>query len=378
MNVRSNNGASGKNYAISVLSAPAAIDYNTYYAAGTDAVLGSFNGADKTTIADWKAVTTADCSSYADNPLLSAAGGTNAADYLPADAALKAMPETGITTDYTGAARSSAVPSMGALEYSITPGNNSLNIASFFPTSASPGDIFTITGTNFTGATGVTINGVTIPIFTVNSATEIVATIPLVHATTGKVAVTLSCGSTSSIGNFILASTLPVNLIRFTAIQTGQTALLNWVTAQEQNMDRFIIQCSSNGFNWFTAGEVVASGNSSTSNTYSFNYPGLAKGVTYFRLEEKNIDGRSTYSKVITVINNGKTMPVVLLENITANGNLHIQVNENTAISILNQTGQLIKKQVCAPGNQYVNLSGRPSGLYFLEVNGVVSKFIIL
>jgi len=377
MNVRSNNGATGKNYAISILSAPAIIDYNTYYAAGTDAVLGSFNGVDKTVIADWKAATTADCSSYADNPLLSAAGGSNAADYLPANAALKAMPGTGITTDYSSAVRSTAVPSMGALEYAITPGTNSLNIASFFPTSASPGNNVTITGTNFTGATGVTINGITIPVFTVNNTTEIVVTLPFVHATTGKVAVTLSCGSTSSTGDFILVSTLPLNLISFTAIQTSQTALLNWVTAQEQNMDRFVVQHSSNGIDWLTAGEVNATGNSNTTNTYSYSYLGLARGISYFRLQQKNIDGRSTYSKVVSLINNGKTMPVVLLENIAAQGNLHIQVNENAAIRILNQTGQVIKIQICTAGNQFIHLGGSPSGLYFLEVNGVVSKFII-
>lgn len=75
-------------------------------------------------------------------------------------------------------------------------------ITGFTPTSGSPFETFTITGHNFTDATAVTLNGVNAAPFTVNSNTEIEATVPL-GATTGKVRVTTPFGpSAPSAANF--------------------------------------------------------------------------------------------------------------------------------------------------------------------------------
>src|SRR2546428_8094760 len=61
-------------------------------------------------------------------------------------------------------------------------------ITSFTPTSSPAGTSVTISGTNFTGATGVTFNG-TSASFTVSSATTIATTVPT-GATTGPLSVT--------------------------------------------------------------------------------------------------------------------------------------------------------------------------------------------
>ena len=65
----------------------------------------------------------------------------------------------------------------------------------------------TLTGTNFTGATAVKLNGVSVP-FTVISATSIVLAVP-VGAATGRIAVTTAGGTATSATNFT-ASTTPV------------------------------------------------------------------------------------------------------------------------------------------------------------------------
>jgi IPT/TIG domain len=77
-------------------------------------------------------------------------------------------------------------------------------ITSFTPTSGPVGTSVVITGTNFTGATAVTFNNVTAT-FTVNSATQITATVPTT-ATTGLIRVTTSGGTTSSLTNFTIAA----------------------------------------------------------------------------------------------------------------------------------------------------------------------------
>ncbi len=71
-------------------------------------------------------------------------------------------------------------------------------ISSFFPTVGPPTTRVTLTGTNFTGVTSVTLNGTTAA-FTINSATQITLIVPT-GATSGAIAVTTTSGTTSKSG----------------------------------------------------------------------------------------------------------------------------------------------------------------------------------
>ncbi len=97
-------------------------------------------------------------------------------------------------------------------------------ITGFSPTSGQTGSSVTITGTNFTGATALTLNG-TSATFTVNSATQIGATIPS-GATTGKFAVTTPAGTGTSTNSFTVttsSSTLDLTIDGLYVTQATQT-----------------------------------------------------------------------------------------------------------------------------------------------------------
>lgn len=128
MNARTG-GTTGKHYAIRVAGAAGlTIDYNDYFLTG-GAFLGSFNNADKTTLAAWKLATGQDVNSLNTNPLYTNAGSTNPLNYYTA-AMLPAATSTGITTDFTTLVRSPA-PKMGALEISsyVWSGTTNTNFA---------------------------------------------------------------------------------------------------------------------------------------------------------------------------------------------------------------------------------------------------------
>lgn len=84
------------------------------------------------------------------------------------------------------------------------------SITSFTPSEGKVGGSVTITGTNLNGATAVTFNGA-LATFTVNSATQITATIPT-GASTGPIGVTTPEGSTASTTAFVVRHVRTITL----------------------------------------------------------------------------------------------------------------------------------------------------------------------
>lgn len=102
-----------------------------------------------------------------------------------------------VQTEYSNASHS-CVNSYGST------GGSAPVVSSFSPTSGAAGTSVTITGSNFTGATAVKFNG-TSASFTVNSSTQITATVPS-GATSGPISVTNSSGTGTSSSTFTVSS----------------------------------------------------------------------------------------------------------------------------------------------------------------------------
>ncbi|TAK60147.1 MAG: T9SS type A sorting domain-containing protein, partial [Bacteroidetes bacterium] len=121
--------------------------------------------------------------------------GTNASftvdSYSQITATVPAGATTGVITVTTAAGTATS-----ATNFDLLP-----NITSFSPTSGVIGDVVTILGTNFTGATDVSFNGTSAAIYTVVSSTQIDAEVPA-GATTGLIAVTTPDGTDNSATNF--------------------------------------------------------------------------------------------------------------------------------------------------------------------------------
>lgn len=98
------------------------------------------------------------------------------------------------------------------------------------------------------------------------------------------------------------ASPLPVEWASFTAHESANTNRLEWATATEINNDRFVIERSAQGKDWEVIGEKAAVGNTTTLSEYSFiDYEPLFS-QSYYRLKQVDLDGQSSYSKVVSVV----------------------------------------------------------------------------
>ena len=93
---------------------------------------------------------------------------------------------------------------------------------------------------------------------------------------------------------------VPVTMLSFTAKPTtNKEVLLNWVTLNEINNDRFIIEHSADGLR-FTTVDSVAGKNLLQENQYSYIHRTPVPGLNYYRLKQIDKDGKYSYSNIAT------------------------------------------------------------------------------
>ena len=104
---------------------------------------------------------------------------------------------------------------------------NTPSLTSFTPTSGLTATVVTITGSGFTGATAVRVGGISVTSFTVNSATQIVATLASTSVT-GSVSVTLPYVTVSKSIYFFTAPSPPsISSFSPTTATTGDLVTIN-------------------------------------------------------------------------------------------------------------------------------------------------------
>lgn len=109
-------------------------------------------------------------------------------------------------------------------------------------------------------------------------------------------------GSRLGCFNFPSLSTLPVNLVSFSAIYNNAQAHLKWASENEVNFSKYIIERSSNGRDFAAIGDQPGYGKSGRSE-YSYTDDLSAQTGTnfYYRLKMLDIDGKFTYSSIVVI-----------------------------------------------------------------------------
>lgn len=110
-----------------------------------------------------------------------------------------------------------------------------------------------------------------------------------------------SCGRKNFLSEVvtIYPAPLPVNLLDFTAEQENNSVVLDWVTASEVNNDYFTINRSADGTEFIDLGIVSGNGTTSNTNSYSFKDHNPLTGVSYYRLQQTDFDGKSEIFKSV-------------------------------------------------------------------------------
>jgi len=93
---------------------------------------------------------------------------------------------------------------------------------------------------------------------------------------------------------------LPALLVNFSAIPSGDAAVLNWQMAPDGSSKNFIVQRSPDGANWKSIGTIAADDQCQAVCNYGFTdeHP---SSMNYYRLQETRTNGPLQYSRVATL-----------------------------------------------------------------------------
>ncbi|MPM17018.1 hypothetical protein SDC9_63400 [bioreactor metagenome] len=171
-------------------------------------------------------------------------------------------------------------------------------------------------------------------------------------------------------------TTLPIEWGYFKLTDQDGNALVQWQTLSETNNSRFDIQKSSDNELFNTVETIPGAGNSNAPIEYSWLDENVETGVTYYRIRQVDYDGKESFSKVLSIINENPSSGIVantfFSHNIVISTELDIVYPVSAFLYDL-QGRQLFSSQpfVLFGGSSIsLQIPDMPDGVYFLQISG--------
>jgi Right handed beta helix region/Secretion system C-terminal sorting domain len=193
-------------------------------------------------------------------------------------------------------------------------------------------------------------------------------------------------GTAPDLGAFETTEALPITLLSFSATAKGEKNSIQWATASEQNNALFIVEHSADGLDFIEIKETKGAGTTGGApQYYTVIDDNPIKGINYYRLRQRDYDGKETFSKTVSVNNASnsttklKVYPSVTNQFLT----VETQIEDNAILKVIDNLGRIVlSKKIETLGSASTNLDvhGLTNGLYILIVETgstqIIEKFI--
>lgn len=165
---------------------------------------------------------------------------------------------------------------------------------------------------------------------------------------------------------------LPLTLLDFKAEFNGGAILVKWKTIQEEGSSHFNVLKSEDGANWNSIGSVAAN-NTPNVSVYTFSDE-MPVAKNYYKLEQVDINGKISYSKVCFVANVVSENALSVYPN-PSNGQVTINSSIFNNYQVYNiQTGVLVSEGII---DQTAMVSELSKGLYFVVMSNDETKEVV-
>jgi hypothetical protein len=179
---------------------------------------------------------------------------------------------------------------------------------------------------------------------------------------------------------------LPIELLNFYAVCGPGQIIIRWNTMTESNTDSFILEKTSDGYNYTKVGTISAAGKSREKKEYTIIDKAPNKGVNTYRLRQRDRDGSETLYYAYSADNcDTKPFALDIFPN-PASTNLTISLGfaeeHLTSYSITEMAGKVIKSGETRiyNGKGDLDLSELPAGMYLIKAEcegySFMNKFV--
>lgn len=189
----------------------------------------------------------------------------------------------------------------------------------------------------------------------------------------------VTASAVSDFSPFTIASAttfnpIPVKLVSFSAVENNGKVLLQWITENDVNINRYEIERGADA-NWFMYLSGLPAKRSAAQVIYRSedNFP--YAGVNFYRLKMTGTDGHISYSNII-MVESGKKSNISIWPN-PAKDNITITGGEEfLQIQLLDVTGKLVKQMDKSTDNRY-SIKNLERGVYYVRLTNEYKSVMI-
>ena len=178
---------------------------------------------------------------------------------------------------------------------------------------------------------------------------------------------------------FRSSSPLPVDLISFSGKKTSNGNLLEWKTVNETQMQSYTVERSETGIGFSYIGTVSSNNTGKNRFTYQLTDEAIPStvGGYYYKLRMAEMDGKTTFSRIIFVKNTDVQSGLVLQNCQTLIGDdiayeLVSDSERTVNVSLFNILGTRVKtwEKLLSKGSNQIkdDMTNLNSGLLFLSI----------
>jgi hypothetical protein len=165
------------------------------------------------------------------------------------------------------------------------------------------------------------------------------------------------------------ANSIPA-LLSFTAVKSGNAALLQWSASHDQTLQKYVIEKSTDSIHFNDIDSLPPLSDTNSVHSYQYTDPGLTPGTTWYQLRLIDINGNATYSPVRPVVVSGDGGVITIYPNPVTDGTLYISSTINIRrIRLMDVIGRLILDQDVQGYLQTISVGNLAQGIYLVVVD---------
>ncbi|MFN6374753.1 MAG: T9SS type A sorting domain-containing protein [Chitinophagia bacterium] len=170
---------------------------------------------------------------------------------------------------------------------------------------------------------------------------------------------------------------LPVRWKSVKAEKIEKVVSIVWETVEEQNSGKFFVQHSTDARVWKEIGSVGSAGNSAMLKKYDLIHYQPENGINYYRIMQRDLDGKIEYSAVAKMINNVDNRGLQLVSNPVVNGTIKLISGGQVQVVIYDLNGKPVVQKILQQGENNLLVSNLPKGMYVIKTPTETKKVML-